>query len=181
MTIEIFLFFAGIPTPVQNKEGNEKSISSLAVYVHENRDGFGIVFISRILCDSAYIGLDALLVYFMDLVTSGFMFQWNFLEVFNKDVIDRKDPLALLFPHIAKCHMAQYEVDGTQSNLKAMCSLVQNVMMEKFFIIGWLIFLVFGILTLISVAYFLLLSTPVSRYSVICVNGKLQENLLHSV
>ena len=101
------LLFTGIPTPVENKEGNEKAISALAAYVKENLDGFGIVFVLRLLCDFSYIIFDALLVFFMDSLTDGFMFTWDFLDVFNKDVIDRKDPLTLLFPHIAKCHMAQ--------------------------------------------------------------------------
>ena len=172
------LLFTGIPTPVENKDGNEKAISALAAYVKENLDGFGIVFVLRLLCDFSYIIFDALLVYFMDSLTDGFMFTWDFLDVFNKDVIDRKDPLTLLFPHIAKCHMAQYAVDGSQTNLYAMCSLVQNVMMEKFFIIGWMVFLVFGIMTVINVAYFLLLSLPCCRYATLNLTSKSQKELL---
>ena len=172
--------FTGIPNPVEDKVGNEKTISSLAAFVHENRCGFGVVFVTHVLCDLAYIGLDILFVYFMDAATNGFMFRWEFLEVFNKDVGDRTDPLTHLFPHIAKCKLTQYSVDGSKSNLYAMCSLVQNVMMERFFIIGWVLFLVFGSMTVLSLAYFLLMSAiPCSRYALIRVTkGELHENLL---
>ena len=74
------------------------------------------------------------------------------------DVENRSDPLATLFPHVAKCSLKQISVTGDLEPLFAKCSLVQNVMVEQFFIISWILFLVLGILAIVRLAFFLLMA-----------------------
>ena len=58
-------------------------------------------------------------------------------EISNMDPTDRRDPMNLVFPKVAKCNFYRMGASGTEQNRDAMCVLPVNIFNEKIYIFLW--------------------------------------------
>ena len=96
--------------------------------------------------------------YLMDHLTKNELWNsiFNGFEILTQLPNERHDELYFIFPHIAKCAVSTYGVGGNKVPYDVICTLSQNDLFEKIFILEWiflslmmsLIILIFGFKTL---------------------------------
>lgn len=76
---------------------------------------------------------------FIDLFLGGMFSTYGNMvwEISNMDPEDRKDPMNLVFPKVAKCNFYRQGPTGTIQNRDALCVLPVNILNEKIYIFLW--------------------------------------------
>ena len=70
-----------------------------------------------------------------------------------RDQEDRIDPMVYIFPRMTKCTFHKFGTSGEIEKHDAMCILPLNIVNEKIYIFIWFWFLVLGFLTILVIAY----------------------------
>ena len=72
-------------------------------------------------------------------------------EISNMDPADRRDPMNLVFPKVAKCNFYRQGPSGTMQNRDALCVLPVNIFNEKIYIFLWFWLINLGVYSNITV------------------------------
>jgi len=114
-------------------------------------------------------------MYLMDVFFNGHFTSYgsDILHISNMDAEKRVDPMAKVFPKMAKCTFHKYGPSGTIINHDGLCILPLNIVNEKIYVFLWFwyliliswtcIFFCFRIVTIVS---------KYSRYLVFCGRSK---------
>merc|ERR1712228_1048482 len=82
-----------------------------------------------------------------------FTFGLEVIAFAERDQEDRLDPMIYVFPRMTKCTFHKFGTSGEIEKHDAMCILPLNIVNEKIYIFIWFWFLVLGFLTILVIAY----------------------------
>ena len=88
---------------------------------------------------------------FIDLFLGGMFSTYGNMvwEISNMDPEDRRDPMNLVFPKVAKCNFYRQGPTGTIQNRDALCVLPVNIFNEKIYIFLWFWLVNLGIIQIL--------------------------------
>ena len=80
-------------------------------------------------------------------------FAGTLAEAANLDPEDRFDPMALVFPKVAKCTFRRYGPTGTIERFDGLCVLPVNIINEKIYIFLWYWLVILAVVSCVAVLY----------------------------
>jgi len=114
-------------------------------------------------------------MYLMDLFFNGQFTTYGseVLSITNKQMEDRVDPMAKVFPKMAKCTFHKYGPSGTIQNHDGLCILPINIINEKIYVVLWFWFMILITWTCIFFCFRIVtIVSKYSRYLVFCGRAK---------
>ena len=98
-------------------------------------------------------------IYFVDTFLGGEFTTYGFrvLSFLEADPEKRIDPMAVVFPRVTKCTFRKYGPSGTIQRHDSICVLPINIVNEKIYVFLWFWLLILTAITVVSIAYHIVL------------------------
>jgi len=144
----------GVSMAVGGEERSER-IGTLVRYFRDYRGTHASYFSRFVACELLNLANVLGQMYFMDRFLGG-EFSTYGLKVLAHSELDyrqREDPMAVVFPKVAKCSFHKYGPSGSLETYDALCVLPLNIINEKIYIFLWFWFILLASTTAIFMVY----------------------------
>lgn len=143
------------PKMAIDKAARSEKIALIVKYIQLNRGQHSFYFLKYFGCEILNFVNVVGQMFFMDMFL-GYEFSTYGLNVINyseMEVDERPDPLAVVFPKVAKCSFHKYGPSGTTERHDGLCVLPLNIINEKIYIFLWFWFILVASITGIFLLY----------------------------
>jgi len=137
------------PKMVVNKERRSERIATIVKYIQIHRGQHSFYFIKFLACELLNFVNVISQMFLMDKFL-GYEFSTYGLKVIKfseMDLEERVDPLAVVFPKVAKCNFYKYGASGSVERHDGLCVLPLNIINEKIYIFLWFWFILLASIT----------------------------------
>jgi len=137
------------PKMVVNKERRSERIATIVKYIQIHRGQHSFYFIKFLTCEVLNFVNVISQMFLMDKFL-GYEFSTYGLKVIQfseMDLEERVDPLAEVFPKVAKCSFHKFGASGTVERHDGLCVLPLNIINEKIYIFLWFWFILLASIT----------------------------------
>lgn len=173
----IKMLVVGLNSPVVNEALHTNQKTLLVDYFEEHLNGHTLYMVQYILCEILnalnVIGQVYLLILFLghDFIEYGL----DAVGYSNMDTEMRVDPMARMFPTLAKCFFNKYGPSGTIQVFDGLCVMPLNIFNEKIFVFLWFWFVFVAYASVANLIYRIAVVTcPYMRIWILCAKTNLQ-------
>lgn len=150
---------AGLNRLILDKKERTGKEKMLAEYVMESKNTHNYWAMKMLVVDFLNLVNVVGNIYFVDTFLGGEFTTYGFrvLSFLEADPEKRIDPMAVVFPRVTKCTFRKYGPSGTIQRHDSICVLPINIVNEKIYVFLWFWLLILTAITVVSIAYHIIL------------------------